>query len=235
MERDPDTLITSLKCPRCGLINMRGQTRCGHCKEILPDIDELQGRIDTNPRLQQYMRALRRSRRRRKKIQKMIDILAGNAPRPGGFYVAISIVPGLGHILLGLTGRGFGILGIVIGFVIGIFFTYGTPMVWLALTAAALVHTYGVCDLMSYCPKNPFAVLGLTAGVWTLLASCFYFPIMILSGLIDRGIDPEEMARPITSGSLIGGSLLSMMLLCGAAFMTSLYYHAKSKPPNRFY
>jgi len=212
---------------------MRGQPRCEHCKARLPDLDDLQQAIDENPRLQKYVRRLRRSLRRREKVQKMIDVLTGNAPRPSGFYVALSIVPGLGHIVLGLSQKGGTILAVVAALLAVVYAFYGTSAVYLAVTVAALVHTYAVCDLMKFRPRNGFAAFGLTAGLWTLLALCFYLPIVFLIGRLGREVRPDELAEPLVR-TIQGYSLLGLMMLCGAAFLMSVYYNAKSRPPNDF-
>ena len=163
----------------------------------------------------------------------MIDILTGNAPRPSGFYVGLSVVPGLGHIVLGLSRKGGAILTVALGLLAVVYALYGTSAVWLAVSVAALIHTYAVCDLMKFRPRNVFAGLGLTAALWTLLVFCFYVPIVFLIGRLGRGIRPDELADPLVR-TIQGYSLLGLMMLCGGAFLTSVYYNAKSRPPHEF-
>jgi len=229
MKRDSasDTKLRFIRCPHCGLANLRGQPLCGHCKRRLPDFDELQQAIDESPRLQKVLRSLRRAQRRRKKIRRAVHMITGRTERPNGFYVALSAVPGLGHIVKGNTAVGSAHLAAVALLMTLVWLFFGKTLMWLPVTLAVLTHTYSVCDLLNFRPKNAFASLILTVSIWTVLAAGLYLPALVLC---QRWVDLGEMAVPeLNDRKLFGYACIALPMLGGCAAMASAYYNAKSR------
>jgi len=224
-----DTRLRFVRCPTCGLANVRGQSLCGHCRTPLPDLDTLQDAIDESPKLQQYLRSIRQAQRRRRKIKKAIRAVTGRIEKPSGFYVALAVVPGLGHIARGERNKGLGYLVTVVFLLFLARLLYDEPGIWLPLTIAALAHTYTLCELMDFKPPNGYAAMLLTGGIWLILMLLFYLPLTVIYG---QWQVYDELGRvPVGSGDAarVGYSLLALILLCGAAAMASAYYSAKSR------
>jgi len=173
-----DTRLHYIRCPSCGLANLRGQPLCGHCKTSLPRLEELQQAIDESPKLQQIIQSIRRRQRRRKKIKKAYRAITG-AEKPDGFYVALSVVPGLGHVARGEWGKGWAYFGTVVFLMVTVSIFQDKPMKWLPLAVAALVHTYSVCALLDFKPPTGLAAMLLTFSILAILLAGIYLPVLV--------------------------------------------------------
>jgi len=223
-----DTRLNYIRCPTCGLANMRGQPLCGHCKTPLPRLEELQQAIDESPKLQQLLQSIRRSQRRRKKLKKMYRAVTG-AEKPDGFYVALAVIPGLGHMARREWLSGWAYFGTVVFLMVTVSIFLDQPMKWLPLAVAALVHTYSVCALLGFKPPNGHAAVLLTFSILAILTAGIYVPSLIF---MRRLAIYDELGRVPVSGedeALFGFALLASIVLCGLAAMASAYYSAKSR------